>query len=203
MNFENRALLLLSAAALFACNDPPRGNVDAGATPDAPARVDTGSAPDAAASGDVAACQASVDAVRAACVAEDPASARLCLYDALRPVCATGRTAFVKAVFDCLAADACQSPSDAGLARSCVEAAIHAAATDGDRAAGAAVCACEAASPEPNCATSEPSYSLANLIMAPSSEVARFTTCMSSSPCAEQEACAEMVVTLVPEFACP
>jgi hypothetical protein len=61
---------------------------------------------------EVAACEASVDAVYAACDAEQPGAPRLCLYEAYRPLCKTGRTDVVKAIFDCLKLDACQTPSD-------------------------------------------------------------------------------------------
>lgn len=150
-------------------------------------------------SNDVAGCQKSVDEVRAACVAEDPTEPRLCIYDALRPLCATGRTAFVKAVFDCLHADACQTPSDPSGATACVQAAIHAQATANDHALGAALCACDA---EPNCSANEPAYSLANLMMLPDADIPSVTSCAMAAGCPVPESCFSSTL-LGPAIACP
>lgn len=200
MNVKNTALALLFAASLVGCGDSggsrdmgtggdsgsgmDSGGHDAGMGVDSGGGTDMGGT-DSGGGGDVAACQASVDAVKTACMASDPTNARLCQYDALRPLCATGRTAFVKTIFDCLAATTpCQTPGDPSGATACVVAAIHAAATANDHALGAAICTCEGAgSAEPNCDMMEPQYSIANLMLLNDSDVTAYTACLASMTC--------------------
>jgi hypothetical protein len=136
-----------------------------------------------------ASCQASLDSVKVACTAEDPSAARLCLYEALRPLCSSGRTPFVQAIFDCLTADACQTPSDPSDASACVEAAVHRSATAADHALGHQLCECEGDSPEPNCAADEPSESLVNLMLLAPADASAFSDCLATNGCAAQESC--------------
>jgi hypothetical protein len=153
----------------------------------------------------VADCEASVDAVKAACVAEDPTSNRLCLYDALRPLCASGRTDYVKAVFDCLKLDGCQSPSDPSGAGTCVDDLVTSTATSADKALGAAICACEGTSPEPGCSSDLPQYSLATTMVLNESDVQALTTCITGSATCDQTAintCAN-ASPLQPANGCP
>jgi len=207
MNGTNTSFALLMVVALVGCGEHAGGTdagtdassgSDAGTHVDSGTGADSGTGTDASVPADVAACQASVDTVRAACVAEDPTNSRLCIYDALRPLCQTGRTAFVKALFDCLQMDACQSPSDPSGATDCVQAAIHAAATDHDHTLGMAVCACGS---EPNCATNEPAYSLAYLLMLNDPDVVTLTSCASGASCPIPNSC--MPSALAPALACP
>ncbi len=130
---------------------------------------------------EVAACEASVDAVHAACDAEEPGAPRLCVYDAYRPFCATGRTAIVKAIFDCLKLDACQTPGDPSDAGDCVHNVVLTMATAGDRALAAAVCTCN---PEAADCSANPLDALADgpdaMLLAKTDENA-VTTCVSDS----------------------
>lgn len=147
----------------------------------------------------VAACEASVDAVRAACATQEPNNDRLCVYDKLRPLCATGRTAFVKAVFDCLKADTCQTPSDPSAAGDCVQHAIHSAATTEDHEVGALICACS--NDQPNCDSDEPAYSLADLMLLQPGDVESIATCLAGHTCDDNAACVDST-PLAPALKC-
>jgi hypothetical protein len=118
----------------------------------------------------------------------------------MRPLCASGRTAFVKAIFDCLKMVTCQSPSDPSGATQCVQATIHAHATAADHALGEAICAC---SSEPNCDVLEPAYTLAYAMMLSEADVLEVTTtCVQRVPCQDQNACFSLTV-LEPATGCP
>lgn len=144
--------------------------------------TDGGSTPgnDTGASGDVAACQAAVDAVIAACNAEaSPPADRLCLYAAYRDLCTTGRTAVVTAMMSCLAMDACQSAADPSAAASCVQGVVAAQQNAAHMALGAQVCRCEGASAEPGC-PAYPQYSGAELVMGSDADVQTVTACLTA-----------------------
>ncbi len=190
---------LLLWGALSACGSPTPGS-DAGGALDT-GSADTGSGALDTGTSNVQACEAAIDAVRAACVAEDPTHPRICLYDALRPLCTTGRTDYVQAVFECLQMDACQTPSDPSGARTCVEALIASRATATDRAFGAAICGCSA-SPEPNCDLDLPSYTLGTTMMMREADVEAARACTMTMGCAMTMACVQ-ASPLAPVFSCP
>jgi hypothetical protein len=130
---------------------------------------------------DVAACEASVDAVYAACNDEAPGAPRLCVYEAYRPFCKTGRTAVVKAIFDCLKLDACQTPGDPSAASDCVSNVVHTLANADDKAAAAAICGCGNVG-SVDCAQSPlDALTLApDLMLLPKSDEDAFTKCIGS-----------------------
>ena len=134
----------------------------------------------APAEADVVACEASVDAVHAACDAEQPGAPRLCVYDAYRPFCKTGRTAVVKAIFDCLKLDACQTPGDPSNAGDCMSNVVHTQATAADHGVAAAVCTC-GLNGSVDCSTDELSAIGPDVMMLDESDENAFTTCLSTA----------------------
>jgi len=128
---------------------------------------------------DVAACEASVDAVHAACNEEEPGAPRLCVYEAYRPLCKTGRTAVVKAIFDCLKLDACQTPGDPSDAGDCVSNVVHTLANADDRAAAAAICACGDVG-SVNCSTAPLDALAPDVMLLSASDENAFTKCIGS-----------------------
>jgi hypothetical protein len=150
------------------------GNGGSGASGPGGANAGAAGASDA----DVAACEAAVDAVYAACQVEDPGAPRLCLYEAEKPFCRTGRTAVVKAIFDCLKLDACQTPSDPSEATDCVANVVQTLATADDHAAGAAICACAGSSQSPDCGTNDLAMMLPDAMLLSKSDESAFTTCL-------------------------
>jgi hypothetical protein len=131
---------------------------------------------------DIAACEAVVDQVRQACVGTDPSSDRICEYDALRPLCSSGRTAFVTAMFNCLLLDSCQSPGDPSDASTCAQNLIAMSATDADKQAGAFFCGCET-TPEEGCASSLPYETLGYYMLLQPADLATATQCLMTSGC--------------------
>ncbi len=197
------------ACALWACSTPPvapivdEGGVEAtdgsnsSAVPDAAAADgSSATAPDAAA---VTECESVVDQVRAACAAEEPDAGRLCLYDATRPLCATGRTAFVSGLFHCLLLDACQTPSDPSGAGECEAQLIASSATSEDRALGAALCGCDGPQAE-GCDAGLPAGAMGNLMIMKPADVLTLANCITATGCSgDGGGCA---ADLPPLFSC-
>jgi hypothetical protein len=158
--------------------DTSPGGAQSGGTP--PGDSQSGDAPKTQA---VLDCEASIATVRAACVAEDATSLRLCVYDAFLPLCSKGRTEFVKQVFDCLQQDVCMLPGIPGKAADCVQSVIHAAAGPDEHALGDVICA-KCSQSEVGCFDSdvhEPAYSLANVMLLNPSDIPAVTTCTDNT----------------------
>lgn len=190
-----RSLLAVFCVAAWAVGCGKDARTDGGKTsgdPDAGASG-PGGEPSAAA---VAACEASVDAVHAACNAEEPGAPRLCLYDGYRPFCRTGRTEVVKAIFDCLKEDACQTPSDPSAAADCVDGVVRSFATAGDRAFAAAMCACDSA----RCTEPDTDAVPPDIMLLSSADEDAFTSCMAEG--CDLEACVN-ASPLATANACP
>ena len=187
--------ILLSAACaptpIVSLDDGSVGDdvSDAGVSPDVTSADDSSSVDSALADGSaasvdaaaVAECESTVDAVHAACAAEEPDAARLCVYDALRPLCRSGRTAFVSGLFHCLLLDACQTPSDPSGARECEAQLATSSATPEDRALGAVLCACGVT--YDGCDAGFPIAWLSNFMVLTVADVASLATCLSSAGC--------------------
>ncbi len=162
--------------------------------------ADAGSS--AAGDGGVTACQASVDNER---TVECTGTARQCIYAALRPFCATARTAYITAVFDCLAkydGNACPSPSDPSNAQACIDQAMATYATSQDRSTGAVICGCEGASPETGCDAGLPQTLMATLMVMNPSDVAAYASCIQSQGCSQVNGCINQT-PLAQANACP
>lgn len=173
-----------SCDGMLDCGQPPEqictqpSGTQSGDTP--PGDSQSGEAPKTQA---VIDCETSIATVRAACVAEDATSVRLCVYDAFLPLCSKGRTEFVKQVFDCLQQDVCMLPGIPGQAADCVQSVIHAAAGADEHALGAVICD-KCSQNEPGCFGSdvrEPASSLANAMLLKPSDIPAVTSCMDNT----------------------
>lgn len=127
----------------------------------------------------IAACEASVDAVYAACNAEQPGAPRLCIYEKYRPFCKTGRTDVVKAVFDCLKPSGCQTPSDPSESMDCVNNVARTMATADDHALVAATCGCGDSSPD--CATKDLDSTFVDVMLLAKADEQALTACVTQS----------------------
>ena len=165
---------------------------------------DSGGDPGASDSGlddaSVTACQAAVDVVRANCASRNPTESRLCFYDAVRPLCATGRTAFIQRMFACLMGQDCPAPSDPSGSSACVNALVESSATEADRTTGVAICACSPAAL--GCDAGLPVDSMADLMLLSPGNVMNIGSCLTSSGCDAGNACM-MASGLAPALACP
>lgn len=174
MNLLEVALTVTFVCAVAACGKD-RGDDDTGAH-DA-AGTGAGGAP---VDSSVVACRASVDAARVKCSATLADSAVLCVYDAYRSFCDTGRPVVVKAVFDCLLSEDCALPSDPEDATACVTNVVHTQATPDDHAAGAALCACGFSTGEAACAEMETGEALPDIMLVSDEDERAFTACLGS-----------------------
>jgi hypothetical protein len=143
-------------------------------------------APDAG-PGPTAACYDAVDLVRDV---ECTDTSRQCLYAALRPFCASGRTGYAEAAFQCLSdqGNGCPSPSDPSGAQTCIDSAMNAYATAADRATGTALCDCES-SPETGCELGLPETLMPTLMFMTPGDVAAIGDCVTANGCDQVQAC--------------
>jgi hypothetical protein len=161
--------------------------------------------------GSMTAGDASVDALVDQCVAnvdnermvECQGAANQCLYAALRPLCASGRTEYITKAFQCLIQDghACPTPSDPSDAQSCINDDIAQFATDADRALGAAICMCEGSAQESGCENSLPQQTMATLMFLNGSDTAAFTDCIHTMGCSALRQCGS-ATALGPALSC-
>ncbi len=147
-------------------------------------------------------CEADVDAVRAACAAAQPTSPRLCIYDAIRPLCSTGRASFISAMFACLSSQACQTPADPGTATDCVRALIASQVTPIDTVLGFLACVCDDSdTPQPGCGSWQPQFTLATTMLMSLSEVGALAGCIDTLGCGSVNDCVSLTST-APILAC-
>ena len=139
--------------------------------------TDSGTSGTDSGSGDaVAQCQALVDRVTAACMAEAmPPAERLCIYQNYRAACATGRTSVVAAMMSCLLMDGCQTLSDPSAAATCVAGVVAASTTPAHQMLGAEICTCDPT--QPGC-PAYPQFSGAELLVVADADATAVTTCL-------------------------
>jgi hypothetical protein len=146
-----------------------------------------GTTVDSGGGGDVATCQAAVDAVIAACQAEGGDPQRECIYANYRNACTTGRTSVVTQMMNCLMMDACQTLSDPSAAGPCVQGVVSASLTSAHQALGTAICTCDTT--QTGC-PAYPQYSGAELVVVTEADATTVTTCLNGSGgCAMANTC--------------
>jgi hypothetical protein len=134
-------------------------------------------------------CEADVDAVRATCATAQPTSPRLCVYDAIRPLCGTGRASFIRAMFSCLAASVpCATPVDPSSedAIACVRSTVVSHLTDTDWVLGETACDCDDS--QDGCEYDIPYTTLATAMMMGLTDVANLEECVDAD-CDELNNC--------------
>jgi hypothetical protein len=143
--------------------------------------------PPDAGSSPTAACYDAVDLERNV---ECTDTSRQCLYAALRPFCARGRTGYAEAAFQCLSDQGigCPSPSDPSGAQSCIDSVMNEYATTADRTTGAALCDCES-SPEAGCELGLPETLMSTLMFMNPDDVAAIGDCVTTRGCDQVQAC--------------
>jgi hypothetical protein len=132
----------------------------------------------------VSACEDAVTKVEMNCT--NPSE--VCVYEASKDLCTTGRTAFVQAVYECLAAAKCNDPGVPGVASDCVDAAIDKYAVDEDRTYGQFECACN--SSLKGCDHGLPYFALEEVMLLTPHDVSEFADCSNAMGCDSEQTCA-------------
>jgi hypothetical protein len=111
----------------------------------------------------------------------DPTSNRICEYAVMRPLCASGRTQFIQAEFQCLLLDACQDPGDPSDAGNCIDALIDMSRTAADNAYASFACTCRPS--DDGCGSGNPYGDLGYVMMLLPADVTALTTCGTNMGC--------------------